>query len=160
MMTWPHALLLVHVLSALWLSAAAFGGTVVRAAGKRAPDLAGKVGALRIAHRLASVFGLPGSILAGLTGLLLLFYGPVPWGLKPGWVHASIGLWFVLLGLNLFYNFPRLARTLAAAEASLAAGAPSDELERLTASKAPAMIADLTALGVVIFVVLMVMKPF
>ncbi|HEX9799902.1 MAG TPA: DUF2269 family protein [Thermoanaerobaculia bacterium] len=160
MMTWPHALLLVHVLSALWLSAAAFGGTVVRAAGKRAPDLAGKVGALRIAHRLASVFGLPGSILAGLTGLLLLFYGPVPWGLKPGWVHASIGLWFVLLGLNLFYNFPRLARTLAAAEASLAAGAPSDELERLTASKAPGIIADLTALGVVIFVVLMVMKPF
>jgi hypothetical protein len=80
--------------------------------------------------------------------------------MKPGWVHASIGLWLVLLGLNLFYNFPRLAKTLAAAEASLAAGAPSDELERLTASKAPAMIADLTALGVVIFVVLMVMKPF
>jgi uncharacterized membrane protein len=160
MTTWPHALLLVHVLSALWLSAAAFGGTVVRAAGKRAPDLAGKVGALRIAHRLASLFGLPGSILAGVTGILLLFYGPVPWGMKPGWVHASIGLWLVLLGLNLFYGYPRLTKTLAAAEASLAAGSPNDELKRLTASKVPAMIADLSALGVVIFVLLMVLKPF
>ena len=160
MMTWPHALLLVHVLSALWLSAAAFGGTVVRAAGKRAPDLAGTVHSLRIAHRLVSVFGLPGSIVAGVTGLLLLFYGPRPFGFEPGWVHASVGLWVVLLGLNLFYNFPRLAKTLAAAEASLEAGAPSDELKRLTASKAPGIIADLTALGVVIFVVLMVMKPF
>jgi len=160
MLTWPHALLFVHVLSALWVATAAFGGAVVRAAGKRAPDLAGKVGALRIAWRLASVFGLPGSIVAGLTGIALLFWGPIRFGFQPGWVHASVGLWLLLLGANVFYNFPRLGKTLAAAEASLAAGAPSDELKRLTSSKVPAMVADLTAVGVVIFVVLMVMKPF
>lgn len=160
MLTWSHALLFVHVISALWLAGAAFGGTVVRAAGKRAPDLAGKVGALRIAHRLASLMGLPGSIVAGVTGILLLFYGPTPWGMKAGWVHASLGLWLVLLALNLFYSYPQLSRMLAAGEASLAAGAPTDELKRLTASKLPGILADLNALGIVIFVLLMVMKPF
>lgn len=162
MLSWSHALLFLHILAALWLAASAFGGAVVRAAGKRAPDLAGKVGALRIAHRLVTLMGLPGSVLAGLTGILLLFYGPVHWwGVgQQGWVHASIGLWFVLLAVNLFYSFPLLAKTVAAAEASLAAGAPTDELKRLTAAKLPGIIADINALGVVIFVLLMVFKPF
>jgi hypothetical protein len=75
-------------------------------------------------------------------------------------VHASIGLWLLLLSINLFYSYPRLTRTLAAAEASLAAGAPTPELEQLTASKLPNILADLNALGVVIFVLLMVLKPF
>ena len=44
--------------------------------------------------------------------------------------------------------------------ASLAAGAPSDELKRLTAMKAPAIVADLQALSLVLLTLLMVLKPF
>jgi uncharacterized membrane protein len=79
---------------------------------------------------------------------------------RAGWIHASLTLWVLIISINLFYNFPRLRKTLAAAEASLAAGAPNDEFKRLTASKLPARLADLTALAVVIFVVLMVLRPF
>lgn len=157
-MTWTGLILVLHVLSALWLAAAAFGGAVVRAAGRRAPDLAGKVTALRIGWRFASIFGLPGSIVAGLTGLYLLDLRG--WGFKPGWVHVSVTLWIVILALNLTYSFPRLKRTVAAAEASLAAGAPSEEFKRLASAKGPRMLADLTAVAVVVFIVLMVLKPF
>lgn len=151
-------IVLLHVLSAFWLTASAFGGTVVRAVGRRAPDFAGKIAAMRIGARLAMVFGMPGSIAAGLTGLLLVFRAPAY--LQMGWVHVSITLWVVILATNLFYSLPRMKRLLAAAEASLAAGAPSDEFKRLASSKLPARVADLNALAVVIFVVLMVLKPF
>jgi hypothetical protein len=151
-------LVFVHVLSALWLSASAFGGAVVRAAGKRADDLSTKTACLRIGWRLASVFGVPGSLVAGATGLTLVFVNR-SW-LEAGWVHAAIALWAALIASTLFYNVPRLRKTLAAAEASLAAGEPTEELKRLSASKMPARIADLTALGVVVFVVLMVLRPF
>ena len=157
-MTWTGFVLVVHVLAALWLAVSAFGGSVVRAAGRRAPDLAGKVAALRIGWRLVSIFGLPGSIVAGLTGLYLLDIGG--WGFKAGWVHVSVTLWVLLVGLSLLYTAPRLRRTLAAAEASLSAGAPSEEFRRLASARLPRLLADLTALGVVIFVVLMVLKPF
>jgi uncharacterized membrane protein len=156
--SWIKAVLVLHVLSALWLAAGAFGGAVVRAVGRRATDLAGKVTALRIAWRLISIFGLPGSVVAGLTGLTLL--GPLGYGLRPGWVRIAVTLWILVLALNLFYSFPRLRHTLAAAEASLAAGAPSDEFKRLASAKAPRMLADLTALAVVVFVVLMVLRPY
>jgi uncharacterized membrane protein len=152
------ALVFVHILSALWLATGAFGGAVARAAGKRAPDLAGKVVALRIGGRLAAIFGLPGAFAAGVTGLWLVWINRTY--LQMGWVHVSIALWAVLIGTNVLYNFPRLRRTLAAAEASLAAGAPTDELRRLTAAKAPGIIADLNAVGILIFVLLMVFKPF
>jgi uncharacterized membrane protein len=151
-------LVFVHVLAALWLAASAFGGAVVRAAGRRAPDLAGRVTALRIGWRLVTIFGLPGSILAGATGLWLVFRMPAL--LKMGWIHVSITLWVLILALNLFYSFPHLRRMLAAGEASLAAGAPTTELQRLAASKAPSLLADLNAVAVLIFVFLMSLKPF
>ena len=149
---------LFHVASALWLAANAFGGTVVRAAGRRSTDLASKVAAMRIGARMALVFGLPGSILAGLSGLFMVWRAPAL--LEMGWIHASITLWVLLLGMNTIYLAPRMKRVLAAAEASLAAGAPTAELKSLTSSKLPSILADLNALGVVIFLVLMVLKPF
>lgn len=149
---------LIHVLSALWIAVSAFGGAVVRATAKRTPDLPGKVTALRIGWRLVSFFGLPGSLVAGATGLYLVMMAPAM--MKMGWVHVSITLWALLLGINLFYSMPRFKRMLAAAEASLAAGAPTEELKRMAAAKAPGMIADLNAFAVIVFVVLMVLKPF
>ena len=149
---------LIHVAAALWLAASAFGGAVVRAVAKRTPDLAGKVVAMRIGARIGMVFGLPGSIVAGLTGIYMVIRAPAL--LEMGWVHASITLWVLLLAANTLYSIPRGKRMLAAAEASLAAGAPTDELKRLASAKAPGMIADLNALGVLIFLVLMVLKPF
>jgi uncharacterized membrane protein len=131
---------------------------VVRAQARRAPDLAAKVAAMRIGWRLMSLFGIPGSIVAGLSGLSLL--DPMGFGFRPGWVHASVGIWAVLLLLVLFYLAPRLKKTLRAGEASLQAGAPTDELKRLTAAAAPRILGDVTALGIVVLVLLMVLKPF
>ncbi len=151
-------IVLLHVLSALWIAASAFGGAVVRATAKRTPELAGKVAALRIGSRLVNVFGLPGSLVAGATGLFLVMQAPA-W-MKFGWVHVSITLWVLILATNLFYSMPRLKKLLAAAEASLAAGAPNDEMKHLASAKAPGMIADLNAVAVLIFLFLMVLKPF
>jgi uncharacterized membrane protein len=151
-------ILFVHVLSAMWLATGAFGGAIARAQGRKALDLPGKVAALRMGVRMASVFGLPGSLAAGLTGLSLL--DPMGFGFRPGWVHASVGIWLVILGLVLLYLRPRANRMLAAAEESLAAGAPNDELKRLASSKLARALADLPALGVVALVLLMVVKPF
>ena len=146
-------LLFLHVLSALWMAASAFAGTVVRAQAKRAADFPGRVGAFRIGARLVTVFGLPGALTAGITGILLLV-------LEAGWVHVSLTIWTVLISINLFYSFPRLRRTVRAMEESLAAGAPTEELKRLTASKLPMILADVNALAIVVFVFLMVLKPF
>lgn len=156
--TFPSILIFVHILSALWLAAGVFGGAVVRAAGRREPELAARVAALRIGWRLAAVFGIPGSLLAGGTGLWLLILMPSLF--RAGWIHVSITLWVLLLGLNLLYVFPHLRRTLAAGEASLAAGGPTDELKRLAASAAPRLLADLNAVAILIFVFLMSLKPF
>ncbi len=158
MSSWVQWLLALHVISALWLSVSAFGGAVVRAAARRSPELASKVTCLRIGWRLVSVFGLPGSVVSGLTGLALL--GPLGYGFRPGWVHVSVTLWLLLLALNLFYNFPRLKRTLVAAETSLVTGAASIEFKRLVSAKGARWLADLNALAVLIFVLLMVLKPF
>lgn len=148
----------LHVLAALWLAAGAFAGAVVRAQTRRAPELAARVQGLRIGWRLVTVCAIPGSVVAGLLGVVLVFR--LGYGFKPGWVHASVGLWLLLLGVGLFYSAPRLKRMLAAGEASLAAGAPTDELKRLAAAKLPGIVADLQALGLVLLVLLMAFKPF
>ena len=157
-LTGTQWLLALHVLSAFWLAAGSFAGAVARAQGKRATDLAGRTFALRMGWRLASVFAIPGAIVSGATGLVLLT--PTGYGFRPGWVHASVTLWGILILMNLFYLAPRLKKTLDAAEASLAAGAPSVELQRLTSAKHPAILADVSALGVVILILLMVLRPF
>lgn len=148
----------LHVLAALWLAAGAIAGAVVRAQTRRAPELAARVQGLRIGWRLVTVCAIPGSVVAGLLGVVLVFR--LGYGFKPGWVHASVGLWLLLLGVGLFYSAPRLKRMLAAGEASLAAGAPNDDLKRLAADKLPGIVADLQALGIVVLTLLMVFKPF
>ena len=47
-----------------------------------------------------------------------------------------------------------------ASRAVFAAGGPSDELRHLTAAKLPGILADLSALGIVVLVILMVVRPF
>lgn len=158
MPTGTQWLLVLHVLAACWLAAGAFGGAVVRAQARRTPDLAGKVAALAIGWRLISVMGIPGSVVAGFTGLALL--EPLGYGFKAGWIHASLTIWLLMLSLALFYLAPGLKRTLAAGRASLAAGAPTEEFQRLATAKAPRMLGDFVALGVVLLVLLMVLKPF
>ena len=64
-------MLVLHVLAAIWLSAGGFAAAVVRAQAKRAKSLPERVMAMRIANRLASVFSLPGGILAGIFGEIL-----------------------------------------------------------------------------------------
>lgn len=151
-------LLFLHVLAALWLAAGVFASTVVRAQARRAASLAERVVILRIGARLATVFSLPGGIVSGLLGFGLLH--PLGYGFRPGWVHASITLWLLMILNGILYLRPNLLRMLAATEASVAAGAPSAELTRLAAAKGPRIAADLNALGLVLLTLLMVLKPF
>lgn len=148
----------LHVLAALWLAGGVFAGAVVRAQGKKAQSLPERVMALRIGWRLANVYSLPGGIVAGLLGLGLLH--PLGYGFRPGWVHASIGIWAVMLANGLFYLRPALRRLLLAAEASLDSGTASVELQALASRKGPGIAADLNALGLVLLTLLMVLKPF
>jgi len=150
-------LLFVHVLAALWLAAGSFAGAVVRAQTRRAGDLAAKVLHLRLAWRLTSIYTLPGAIVAGLLG----FYLVTARGFRfaTGWVQVSAVLYLLMLAVTLAYLTPRLRRTLAAAEASLAAGRPTAELERLAGAKLPGILADVNALGIVVLTFLMVVKP-
>ena len=144
--------------AAIWLGAGIFAGAVVRAQGKKAKTLPERVMALRIAWRLANVYSLPGGIVAGILGFGLLH--PMGYGFRPGWVHASIGLWVLMLANGIFYLRPSLKKLLAAAEASAAAGAPTAELQALAGRKSTAIAADLNALGFVLLTLLMVLKPF
>ena len=101
--------LFLHVLAALWLAAGAFAARSCAPQTRRAPELAEQGPALRIGWRLVTVCAIPGSVVAGLTRRLLVM--PARLGFKPGWVHASLGLWVLLLGVGLFYSAPRLKRT-------------------------------------------------
>jgi uncharacterized membrane protein len=148
----------LHIFAALWVAVSAFGGTVLRASVRRAPDLAARMSILRAGIRVGMIFGLGGGIAVGLSGLALAIANPIY--LKMGWVHASIGLWLLLLGMNILYLAPRARRLLAAGEASLAAGAPTDEFKRLAAHPVPPYLAELPAIAVVLFVLLMVLRPF
>lgn len=153
-----QGMLFLHLLAALWLAGAAFGGTIVRAQMRRATDLRAKVEGLRTMRRLTAVMGLPGGVLAGLVGLELVRRLEVPW--STGWVVASIVLWAASLVVTVFYLGPRLGRTLAAGEASLAAGAATAEFQALAASRLPSVAADFNALVIVLLTFLMVFKPF
>src|SRR6476659_5632679 len=146
----------LHVLAALWLAAGVFGGAVVRAQTRRAADLAGRVFGLRLAWRLTRVYTLPGAIVAGLLGFYLVTARG--FGFAARWVQISAVLYLLMLAVTLFYLPPRLRRTVAAGEASLAAGAPTPELQSLAASKLPGILADVNALGIVILTALMVFK--
>src|SRR6187455_1085667 len=96
-----NLLLFLHILAALWLAAGVFASTVIRAQAKRAATLAEKVVVMRIGARLAMVFSTPGGIVAGLLGFGLLH--PLGWGFRPGWVHASIALWLLMVLNGILY---------------------------------------------------------
>lgn len=149
---------LAHILAALWLAGGAFAGAVVRAATRRATTLAEQVFALRLGWRLLTLFGIPGSVIAGAIGLHLVTARGFGW--QAGWVHASVGLWALATAAMLLVTAPRLRRTLAAAERSLAQGKPDAEYAALTAARWPGHVADFSALAVVLLTLLMVLKPF
>ena len=152
--TW---MLFLHVLAAFWLAAGVFSGSVVRAQGRKATSPGERVLALRIAWRLANVYSLPGGIVAGLLGIGLLH--PRGWTFGALWVQISMTLWLLMLANGIVYLRPTLRRMLAAAEASVAAGAPTAELARLGAAKGPRIAAELNALGIVVITLLMIFKP-
>jgi uncharacterized membrane protein len=154
MTTW---VLFLHVAAALWLAGGVFAGAVVRAQTKRAPDLAGKVFGLRLAWRLAKVYVIPGALVAGLLGFYLVTARG--FSFEVGWVQLSMILYLWMLAVTLFYLVPRLRATLAAAEASLAAGQPTPELMRLAGAKLPGILADVNALGILVLTFLMVVRP-
>jgi uncharacterized membrane protein len=154
MSTW---FLFLHVVAALWLAGGSFAGAVVRAQTKRAPDLPGKVFGLRLAWRLAVVYIVPGALVAGLLGFYLV--SARGFSFEVGWVQLSSILYLLMLAVTLAYLVPRLKRTLAAAEASLAAGGPTAEFARLAGAKLPGILADVNALGIVILTFLMVVRP-
>jgi uncharacterized membrane protein len=146
----------LHVLAALWLAAGSFAGAVVRAQTRRAPDLAARVFGLRLAWRLATVYTVPGAVVAGLLGFYLVTARG--WTFRLLWVEISAVLYLVMIAVTLLYLVPWLRRTVAAAEASLAAGAPTAELQRLASAKLPGILADVNALGIVVLTLLMVFK--
>lgn len=154
MTTW---FLFLHILAALWLTGGVFAGTVVRAETRRAGDLAGKVFGLRLAWRLAKIYVVPGALVAGLLGFYLVTARG--FSFQVGWVQASAVLYLFMLAATLFYLTPRLRRTLAAGEASLAAGQPTPEFARLAGAKLPGILADVNALGIVVLTYLMAVKP-
>lgn len=149
-------LLFFHILMALWLAGGAFGGIVARAQVRRAKTLEEKVYGLRTALRLMGVYGLPGAIGVGAVGMILVTEGPYSFG--SGWIAFSMLIYFFLLANTLFYLAPKMRRLSAAAEASLEAGAPTPEFERLAAAKLPGILADVNALGIVVITLLMVLK--
>lgn len=150
--------LLAHVLAALWLAAGAFAGAVVRAQTRRAGSLAERVFGLRLAWRLLAGFSIPGAAVAGVLGVHLVGARGIGW--QEGWVHASLGLWALSLLASVLLLAPWLRATLRAAEASLEAGLPSEELKRRLAARWPAWVADFNALAVVLLTLLMVLQPF
>ena len=154
MSTW---FLFLHVVAALWLAGGSFAGAVVRAQTKRAPDLAGKVFGLRLAWRLSMVYIVPGAIVAGLLGFYLVTARGFNFEVR--WVQLSSVLYLLMLAVTLAYLVPRLKKTLAAAEASLAQGSPTPELLRLAEAKLPGILADVNALGIVVLTLLMVVRP-
>ena len=150
--------LFLHIVAVFWLVAGAFGTTVVRAQVKRATDLRERVAVMRVGARLAMVFTIPGGIVAGLLGFWLVTARG--WGFQPGWVKASAVIYLYMLATGLGYISPKMRALLRAGEASVAAGSPTAEFQRLAANKLPAILADVNALGIVVLTLLMTLKPF
>jgi uncharacterized membrane protein len=150
--------LFLHIVTSFWLVAGVFGATVVRAQAKRASDLRERVAVMKVGARLATIFTIPGGILAGLLGFWLVTARG--WGFQPGWVKASAVIYLFMLATGLGYISPRMRALVRAGEASVAAGGPTPEYQRLAANKLPAILADVNALGIVVLTLLMTLKPF
>jgi uncharacterized membrane protein len=147
----------LHILSVLWLVGGLFAGPVVRAQTRRSTELAQKAFGLRLAWRLTAVFVLPGLLLAGLLGFHLV--GALSYPFKMMWIHISAAVWALQLLVTLFVLAPKARSASRAADASLAAGAPTPEMERALAAKLPGILWDVTALATVVVTLLMVLRP-
>jgi len=150
--------LFLHIVAAFWLVAGAFGNTVVRAQAKRATDLRERVAVMKVGARLATIFAIPGGIVAGLLGFWLVTARG--WGFHPGWVKASAVIYLFMLATGLGYISPKMRALVRAGEASVAAGGPTAEFQRLAANKLPAILADVNSLGIIVLTLLMTLKPF
>lgn len=156
-MTASSWILFLHVLAALWLTAGVFGSTVIRAQTKKVRDFRAKAFGIRLLARSMKVFSVPGAIVSGVLGLYLV--GARGYRFDTLWVTLSSALWFVMLSVTLFYIAPKVFQLAAAVEAAVAAGEPNPQLDRLMANKLPGILADANALGIVILVLLMTVKP-
>lgn len=149
----------LHLLGAVWLSAGVLSGTVIYAQLKRTDgDFVGRAFGLRLAWRLMVVFVVPGAIFTGAMGFYLLHAFRI--GFLPGWVKASVVLYFILLAGILFVQLPGVRRAKQAAEASRAAGAPTPELRAAELNKLPGMFTHINALLIFLLIFLMAFKPF
>ncbi len=156
-MTGSSWILFFHVLAALWLTAGVFGSTVIRAQTRKARDFKAKAFGVRLLGRSMKVFSIPGSIVSGLLGFYLV--SARGFRFDELWVTLSSAIWFFMVMITLFYIAPKVLRLAAAVEAALAAGQPNPELDRMMANKLPGILADVNALGIVILVLLMSVKP-
>ncbi len=149
----------LHLLGAVWLSAGVLAGTVIYAQLKRTDgDLNSRAFGLRLSWRLMTLFVVPGAIFTGAMGFYLLHAFRI--GFLPGWVKASVVLYFILLAGILFVQVPGVRRAKQAAEASRAAGAATPELLAAERNKLPAILTHVNSLLVLLLILLMAFKPF
>lgn len=156
-MTGSSWILFLHVLAALWLTAGVFGSTVIRAQTKKVRDFRAKAFGIRLLARSVKVFSVPGSVVAGVLGLYLV--AARGYRFDSLLVILSSAIWFAMLSITLFYIAPKVLQLAAAVEAAVAAGESNPELDRLMANKLPGILGDVNALGIVILVLLMTVKP-
>jgi len=132
----------LHIFTAIWLTAGVFGSAVVFAQLKRTSDPAGRAFGARVAWRLLAVYTLPGAVLSGALGL---YQAMDRFGFRGGWIHASVTLWLILLAIVLFVQMPKVR------EAARTGGDVSPMV---------AMLTHVNALLIVLMIFLMAFKPF
>lgn len=133
----------LHVFAALWLTVGVFGSAVVFTLLKRTSDPAGRAFGAQTAWRLLTVYTLPGALLAGVLGLWQVM--AAGFGFRQGWVHLSLTLWVVLLGIILFVQMPKLRE-------AVRTGGPVPRLA--------VILTHVNALLIVLMIFLMTFKPF
>ncbi len=148
----------LHIVAALWMAAGAFAVPVVRVQLVRSRELPQRLVLLRLLRRLHSFYLIPGLLAAGVSGIGLLH--PLGYGFRPGWVHASLALWLVLVVWSLSVGGPFLKELQKAAEGAISRPEAQEELERLLAKRTHLLLFDLNALAVLLFTYLMVLRPF
>jgi uncharacterized membrane protein len=150
-----NAALFLHLLGAfLLISGVVLAGVAFEAARRR--EVPAEVALLLGLARIAVIFVVLGSLLAGVFGLWLVHLGH--FGYSSGWVTAAIVLFVVVLALGGFGGrTPRRARVLATQLAS--AGAPMSSELRALLDDVRSRAANYLALALLIaIVVLMVFK--
>jgi len=151
-----HWLLFFHLLGAFcFLAGAAVAGTLQLAALRRE-----RPSEILLLLRLTRV----GVLLVVLGAVLTLGFGMalashLGYGLTPGWIRASLGLWLVSIALGAAGGrTARHARYLAERLAAAGDGA-SEELRALVAHRPSLWLSTLSSISIVAVVVLMVWRP-